>query len=825
MHYSPPPQLTENILFAIMFALMKGNTMKKLLILCAFALASAFCLPAATQYGLFVGVNKFSDQMIKVGWKKLDGCVPDAYRVSRTLQDFAGWKEDNTLILCDEFATVANIRNGLVELAQTTEPGDTVLLFWSSHGDYKYIASNNTEYTELAAHDATYREKDMAEDLALFKSGVKLVVMIDTCHSGGMFQSNWAYLLGSKAAEVSFAKRVDSILSRRKAVGGITSREIGWLTAVSHNQESGDGDLGGRFTTNCLIFDGILHGEADTDGDGNISFLDLYGHARRWFAMSQSESPMMLHEDVLQSVLVRDAAVAPSLPYPFKVTFKTKVDGIDAATVPFDYFESVEPVQFVAHGGSAKAPDLMLETGWAFRGWKTDYSCITNDLTVEGDWGAANGCLDFGELDKALDKSSTSNEVCILASGIQKISGFAMATNANVRGVFGGQFDTLSATFTGTCKPDRKDPAKLVLEVKFTERDGRSYKLSGVPMMSGGKLKAVFTNADEEVSMNITLTARCIRGTYVNSLGQECDVFGNWDYVSTSDPTATAVVEDYRGVYNLALDVKDCDNDVVKPAAGGYLNVSVASKKARINGVLGDGTRISTTAPLMLLTDRKDSVGSDGFLCVPFIVRLRGGKASFSAMLFLRKDDENGLTADLASEKNNWYACWRDSGRTSGGRVLEASQTILGGKGGLYDKKKTVIPTSLTTEVMSFDVPDLYVRGEPVPCVTNALPNGLELAFAKNRFKVVSENPSRFTLSFSPSTGVMSGWFRVFYSDGSVERSATASVYGAWVPETGGCVFGLLSDTDPELKGLGVKRSIPILITGEEEDEGEDEEE
>ncbi len=150
-------------------------------------------MPGPRRIGLFIGLGKYSDPAIR----PLPACRPDAETMLNTMRTFGGL--DETYLLLDEQATLAKIVEHIQgKLAQGTRPGDTIFIYWSGHGGR--CADDNGDETDgldefLVTYDAktgdleSLRNSMMMDDhfgrLLQHLDGRKVVLMLDTCHSGG----------------------------------------------------------------------------------------------------------------------------------------------------------------------------------------------------------------------------------------------------------------------------------------------------------------------------------------------------------------------------------------------------------------------------------------------------------------------------------------------------------------------------------------------------------------------------------------------------------------------------------------------------------------
>lgn len=147
---------------------------------------------AARRVALVVGIDQYKSPDIR----SLSCAVKDAVAMESALKK-AG-KFDAVTVLTDKDATHDAVRKAFARLVETTRPGDTVLVFWSGHGG----RCENADGTEsdgfdefLVPHDGGLdSEAEIRRTMILDKafgrwvmelSERKIVVILDTCHSGG----------------------------------------------------------------------------------------------------------------------------------------------------------------------------------------------------------------------------------------------------------------------------------------------------------------------------------------------------------------------------------------------------------------------------------------------------------------------------------------------------------------------------------------------------------------------------------------------------------------------------------------------------------------
>ena len=266
--------------------------MKKICGWLAVAVVLAMAVPSwATHYILCTGLNQYNTSYVgSSSW--LNGCVPDAKNVYTNAILRGEWADGgHTNLFLNSQGTFNAVSNKLMSFASSATSGDVVLYFHSSHG---YNANYNPPYsknTGICMYDKDMSDSNFAKILSNFRAGVKVVIMLDTCHSGGMFKSlrrdGTEQTLGLNGMD--FAARVNEELAAIRAdevARGIRSAklaiaECGWVTAADYDQYSWDGNEGGAFTE-CYI-GSCKSGNCDRspygNGDGYATMYEMFSYA------------------------------------------------------------------------------------------------------------------------------------------------------------------------------------------------------------------------------------------------------------------------------------------------------------------------------------------------------------------------------------------------------------------------------------------------------------------------------------------------------------------------------------------------------------------
>ena len=260
--------------------------------------ATAVRADGVAHYAVCVGINEYDKAYIPAdNW--LEGCVADAGNLWTNFTQRGEWAPADATLLLDAAATKAAIRAAITNAAAAAAPGDVFVYTHSSHGWSKEDETGAfTVDTGLCAYDNSYADYELAADLAKFPSGAKVVVFVDACHSAGLFKAKRRARARSAAASpaptpFALAERVGAAIDAIRAAEpvrrghrpkGISSSEIGWVTAADYFQYSFDSEdeVGGEFTLAAIR--GWLTGACDNapcgDEDGYANFYELWNYAK-----------------------------------------------------------------------------------------------------------------------------------------------------------------------------------------------------------------------------------------------------------------------------------------------------------------------------------------------------------------------------------------------------------------------------------------------------------------------------------------------------------------------------------------------------------------
>ncbi|RVU33761.1 hypothetical protein EOI86_21695 [Hwanghaeella grinnelliae] len=219
----------------------------------------------------------------------------DAYGIADAFADTVKkgglYARSQTTVLVDENATKANILKGLRMLADESKTVDTVVVFFSGHGDAvdgNYVfaphdlgaggsealaqASAGQRFGDSVVRDL-FRTEGLSQAEIMSELGKieseNLILILDTCYAGS-FQA-----LNQDQRQVMSRSVVERVAHDS---GRFILASARGLAHDSDGKDYPPGQGHGLFTSNAL--DG-LHGEADFDDDKVVYLTELGGYVRR----------------------------------------------------------------------------------------------------------------------------------------------------------------------------------------------------------------------------------------------------------------------------------------------------------------------------------------------------------------------------------------------------------------------------------------------------------------------------------------------------------------------------------------------------------------
>jgi hypothetical protein len=235
------------------------------------------------RVGVFVGISNFQSDEIN----DLKVSHNDAKAMAAVMQERC--RLDQAIVLINEQATLANVHQAICQqLPAVSRPGDTVFIFWSGHGGRcaddngderdgydEYLVPYDAATGDLAATRRTMLLDDTFGRWLQELDGRKLVIILDTCHSGGQHTQEKSLVKGigdpppPGAVEFDF---LDGELARAKDIGQRETALMASSLAKQISFERKEGDLSAM--TYFLV-------EQLQNGGGPITLPDAYGQLRR----------------------------------------------------------------------------------------------------------------------------------------------------------------------------------------------------------------------------------------------------------------------------------------------------------------------------------------------------------------------------------------------------------------------------------------------------------------------------------------------------------------------------------------------------------------
>lgn len=257
----------------------------------------------SNRRALLVGIDTYG-----YGPLPLDTCTNDAtgLRNIMLLGDPSNrWTAAKITNLLDAAATKTAIRDGLHSLAAQSGSGDLVVYGHSSHGGYTTSLSN----TYVCTYDANYTDTELASDLTVFRPDVRVIIILDTCYSAGMYQLD---ALGQPPPWL-FAERVMAEYQRiqeaqyrqrgLEAPKGLGTN-IAFMTACDYDETSQTYDYYSLYMG--FLIRGCSNISVDDNGDGEYQFSELHNYASvHSVEINPNQHAQTYNSTLLQSTVAR----------------------------------------------------------------------------------------------------------------------------------------------------------------------------------------------------------------------------------------------------------------------------------------------------------------------------------------------------------------------------------------------------------------------------------------------------------------------------------------------------------------------------------------
>lgn len=235
-------------------------------------------MPFTHGHALIIGIGSYQHEPAL----NVPITAADAQAVATVLCDpqYCGYPETQVTLLTNDRATRSNILSALADLAARAQPTDTVLIFYSGHGEY----SADGLY-QLTTHDTRLAQGTVVAGTAISQPELlaklraipaqRLVLLINACHAGELSpvlgNSNQPFIgqpLPQQAADALLATG-----SGRIIITACRERQVAYI---------GPGPL----TIFAQALTAGLRGQGLSGRAGYISAFDLYTHL--YFAVGEA---------------------------------------------------------------------------------------------------------------------------------------------------------------------------------------------------------------------------------------------------------------------------------------------------------------------------------------------------------------------------------------------------------------------------------------------------------------------------------------------------------------------------------------------------------
>jgi hypothetical protein len=220
------------------------------------------------RWAVVVGVGEYGSSDIP----DLEFAPADARAVKEFLESDAAGPFDEVLYLENERATGAAMREALFVFLQQADWDDLVVIYYAGHGapdpgrpDNLYLLPTDADLNSLAA--TGFPMWDVKTALRRQIAAERVLVIADACHSAGT--ADGEVVGGGDTNQIAGGFQGLFTPSRRLM-----------MTAADTNEFSlEDERWGGHGVFTHFLLDG-LHGAGDLDGNGIVTFTELFDHVR-----------------------------------------------------------------------------------------------------------------------------------------------------------------------------------------------------------------------------------------------------------------------------------------------------------------------------------------------------------------------------------------------------------------------------------------------------------------------------------------------------------------------------------------------------------------
>ncbi len=239
----------------------------------------------AQIYALIMTISDYQGNI-----PKLEGVVHDRDS-ARKMAQLLGVRDENIQQYRDGQLTIAGMEQAFDALEQRVAPGDRVFIYYSGHGGRQQVHDPETRCAESLVSVDGYGliDAELEERLTTLSRKVqKIIVMIDSCHSGGVtvrglkegnYTPKYWSPKGQDTCETPVNVLTRDIRAATRSVGGGGNNYV-YIAAANDNEVSLDQSNKGGLATQAWV--DCMAGEAvDRDGSGGLSADEIQSCAQK----------------------------------------------------------------------------------------------------------------------------------------------------------------------------------------------------------------------------------------------------------------------------------------------------------------------------------------------------------------------------------------------------------------------------------------------------------------------------------------------------------------------------------------------------------------
>ena len=268
------------------------------------------------------------------------------------------------------------------------------------------------------------------------------------------------------------------------------------------------------------------------------------------------------------------------------------------------------------------------------------------------------------------------------------------------------------------------------------------------------------TSSSGDSASTLTLTAG---GSYMAGAIDGFTVEGARNQSAAKEARSAEYAKKSGSTFNIVFAASDADGNGAE-FANGYsaLALKILTKgKAKLTGVMADGTRVSVSGLQMLLNED----GTEA--CIPVSVPLYTGKLGGFAFLFWIGNDGSLDVTNL-----------------SGWNATQSATAPFSAKMSLVDAAALTVPGDGTL-AFSVDTEAFPSAINALPVLTDLLPQEIAVSAQSGRLTAAKDNVAKLKISHVKSTGIVNGSFAAYTQNGDRTKKKTVPFKGVFVNGVG----------------------------------------